>query len=481
MKTNNFKKLIMILGGFATINASYAQKTKPNVIFILADDLGYGDLSCYGQKQFSTPNIDRLATQGIRFTNHYAGNAVSAPSRCSLLTGLHSGHAQIRGNKELKEEGQLPLNANTYTIAKLMKQNGYATGAFGKWGLGYPGSSGDPNNQGFDEFYGYNCQRLAHRYYPSHLWHNQTKVILKENIETPDPKTYAPDLIHNKSLDFIRKNKDKAFFAYIPFIQPHAELKAPNDEILAQFEQKYKEKPFISRYEGANYGDKNFEIGRYSSQTKPRATFAAMVSRLDKYVGDIVDLLNELGIEDNTIIIFSSDNGPHKEGGADPNFFNSNGDFSGFKRDFTDGGIRVPMIIKWGNQIKKGRVSNHISAFWDILPTLADITNTAINQEIDGISFLATLQGKKQEQHEYLYWELKGQTAIRWEKWKAIKTNNNTQNNSIRLFNLDNDIEEKQDVADENPEIIKKMKNFFQKAHTPNSNFPLISKKNKKK
>ena len=319
-----------------------AAQQKPNVVFILADDLGYGDLSCYGQEKFETPNIDRIAQNGMRFTQCYSGTTVSAPSRSCLLTGMHSGHTYIRGNIELDPEGQYPLPENAYTFFHAFKDAGYKTAAFGKWGLGFIGSTGDPKKQGCDTFYGYNCQLLAHSYYPDHLWDNDQRVELKDNVlEVQYGKgTYSQDLIHGKALEFLDKmSADEPFFMWYPTIIPHAELIVPEDSIIKKFRGKFPEKP----YKGVEPGNPGFRKGGYCTQFYPHATFAAMVTRLDVYVGQIIDKLKEKGLYDNTIIIFASDNGPHMEGGADPDFFNSNGIYRGYKRDLYEGGIRVPV------------------------------------------------------------------------------------------------------------------------------------------
>lgn len=300
-----------------------------NVIYILADDLGYGDIGCYGQQKIKTPNIDRMAQEGMLFTQHYAGCTVSAPSRCSLMTGLHTGHSQIRGNMEIKPEGQQPMAADTYTLGKLMKSAGYTTGIFGKWGLGYPGSSSVPSNMGFDEFFGYNCQRQAHSYYPDHLWHNNDTVFLHEN-DNEGRQVYSQDLIHEQALKFIRDNKDKPFYAMLTYTLPHAELNLPHDSIYRMYENAFEEVP----YDG--------KMGYHPSE-KPYASFAAMVSRLDKYVGDVMAELKELGLDKNTIVIFTSDNGPHREGGANPDYFLSYGPLKGVKGMF----MKVVSVCRW--------------------------------------------------------------------------------------------------------------------------------------
>jgi arylsulfatase A len=446
-----------------------SQKQKPNIIYILADDLGYGDLSLTGQIKFPTPNIDKLSKDGIFFTQHYSGSTVCAPSRSSLMTGMHTGHTYIRGNREIQPEGQYPLDSSIVTVAELLQSEGYVTGAFGKWGLGYPSSEGDPNNQGFDEFYGFNCQRIGHNYYPYHLWHNQTKEILKGN-KGRKTDSYAPDNIHEKAITFLEKNKDTTFFMYYPSIIPHAELIAP-EEYMSKFRGKLLPE---KKYQGIDDGEQ-YKIGGYGSQKEPHTAFAAMVYLLDKQVGEIRKKLEELGIADNTLIIFTSDNGPHQEGGADPDYFNSNADLRGYKRDLYEGGIRVPMIAYWPNKIKANSTSNHISAFWDFLPTVCDITEIKTPQNIDGISFLPTLLGEKQEKHNYLYWEFLergGKQAVRFGDWKGIRLNmNNDAKAPIELYNLTSDIGEKNNVADENPEILEQIANIMDREHTYSKEF----------
>ncbi|GAA4291085.1 arylsulfatase [Aestuariibaculum suncheonense] len=447
------------------------ENPKPNIIYILADDLGYGDLSFTGQKMFSTPNIDKLAKDGMFFTQHYSGSTVCAPSRSTLLTGLHTGHTFIRGNREIEPEGQVPLDSSVVTISKLLKAGGYTTGAFGKWGLGFPGSEGDPNNQGFDYFYGYNCQRLGHNYYPYHLWDNQKKETLKGNSGTKT-ETYAPQIIHQKALSFIEKNKNTPFFMYYPSIIPHAELIAP-EEYMRIFRDKLLPE---NHFEGVDNGEK-YKNGGYASQAESHAAFAAMITLLDKQVGEIRAKVEELGIADNTIIIFTSDNGPHTEGGADPDYFNSNSSFKGFKRDLYEGGIRVPMIAFWPNKIKPNTTSNHMSAFWDFLPTACDIAELDSPSNIDGISFLPELLGNTNEQkeHDHLYWEFHekgGKQAVRIGDWKGIRLNmKNDKNAAIELYNLSNDIGETNNVAEDYPEIVNKISVIMDKEHTLSKEF----------
>lgn len=420
-----------------------------NVIYILADDLGYGDVGCYGQKLVQTPNLDKMAAQGMLFTQHYAGCTVSAPSRASLMTGLHTGHTQIRGNKEVKPEGQTPMRADTYTLGKMFKSCGYATGVFGKWGLGFPGSTSDPNAMGFDEFYGYNCQRLAHTYYPEHLWHNQEKVFFKEN-ENNGRKVYSHDLIHQQAMSFIREHKEQPFFAMLTYTLPHAEINVPHDSIYQMYENRFEEMP------------SDLDSHYYFSE-KPFASFAAMVSRLDMYVGQVLDELRKLGLDKNTIVIFTSDNGPHKEGGANPKFFGSSGPFRGIKRDLYEGGIREPMIA-WGpGRIQEGIRTGHISAFWDVLPTFADLIGARLpDQPFDGISFLPTLLSKgNQTQHEYLYWEFHeqgGRQAIRKGDWKLIRQGiSKPEDTWLELYNVAKDIHEDYDVSHEYPDKVEEL------------------------
>ena len=460
------------------------KETKPNIVYILADDLGYGDLSINGQKHFSTPNIDRLAKGGMTFTNHYSGSTVCAPSRCALLTGMHTGHAQIRGHIEIEPEGQAPMQPGTTTIPILLKKSGYVSGMFGKWGLGYPGSASDPMKF-FDEFYGHNCQRYAHRYYPAYLWHNDKKVELDGNNWT-DTKTFAPDLIHENALKFIENNNSKKtgkpFFLYYTTTIPHAELIAPTDEILQKFQGKFDERP----YPGGNTKDltrapygPNMDIPAYCPQKSPKAVFAALITRLDKQVGEIIEKLKELGIYDNTIVIFTSDNGPHAEGGIHPDDFDGNGKWRGMKRDLYEGGIHVPMIVSWPGKVKPGTTSDHISAFWDMLPTFCEIAKVDAPENIDGISMLPVLLGKdsEQKQHDYLYWEFSevSSQAIRKGDWKAIK--NGVKGNpdaEIELYNLVEDPSEKMNVAPKHPEIVREMEVLFKQARVESKTFPLF-------
>ncbi|MCC5931436.1 MAG: arylsulfatase [Cyclobacteriaceae bacterium] len=473
---------LLIFVAFACQSAgtsNTADQKQPNVIYILADDLGYGDLGCYGQELIKTPRIDKMAREGMKFRQHYSGSAVCAPSRSSLMTGLHTGHTFIRGNKEIGEEGQQPLGDDVYTIAQLMKEAGYVTGAFGKWGLGMQNTTGSPLRKGFDEFFGYLCQRFAHRYYPEYLWHNDQKYPLKGNDWT-NKVTYAPDVIHEKSLDFIRNNKDKPFFLYIPFVAPHAEIIAPDDAFLEMYQGQFEEMPWgmkNSETENASndYGAENFYVAGYAPQSTPRSVFAAMISRLDAQVGEVLDLIKELGIDDNTLVIFTSDNGPHQAGGADPDFFNSNGPLKGYKRDLYEGGIRVPMIARWPGKIAEGSISQHPSVFYDLMPTLADITKYKLTRPVDGQSFLPSLLGHgNQNTHEYLYWEFHergGRQALRQGDWKLVRYNVLTENFTTELYNLSKDIAEENNLAEEQPEKVAELLGLMKNARTPSEIF----------
>jgi arylsulfatase A-like enzyme len=441
------------------------QSERPNIIYILADDLGYGDLSCYGQTHFSTPNIDRLAAEGMRFTQHYSGATVCAPSRSSLMTGMHTGHTPIRGNKEVKPEGQYPLPDSVLTLPKLLKQVGYVTGGFGKWGLGPPGSEGAPNNQGFDEFFGYNCQRLAHNYYPRHLWQNENKVLLIENEGTATG-AYAPELIHEQAMLFLEDNHHQPFFLYYPAVIPHAELVAPKP-YMDRFRNKYLPE---KQYQGYDQGPK-YREGPYGSQPESHAAFAAMIAHLDDRVGALLLKLDELGIAENTLVIFTSDNGPHLEGGADPDYFDSNGLLRGYKRDLYEGGIRVPMIARWPGKVKAGTTSDHVSAFWDVLPTLADIAGVPVAAAIDGLSFAPTLKGLPgQLEHEYLYWEFHekdGRRALRKGNWKLVQYQVGIpESTTTELFNLEDDPSESQDLVSAHPEVFNNLNQIMNQART---------------
>ncbi len=439
--------------------------TKPNVIYIIADDLGYGDLSAYGQTHFKTPNIDAIAKDGILFKQHYSAAPVCAPARGALMTGLHVGHGAVRGNSEVMPEGQQSMPANTFTLAHLFKKAGYATGAFGKWGLGSPGSASEPLKMGFDHFYGYNCQRQAHHYYPYFLWNDHQREMLWGNfgLETQD---YAPDLIQDQVLRFVEANKDRPFFMFYPLVQPHAEMLAP-EKYMAKYRGKFLPE---SSHQGID-GGPEFRKKEYCSQKEAHAAFAAMMETIDEDIGELMAKLTELGIADNTLVVFTSDNGPHQEGGHDPDYFNSAGGLRGHKRDLHEGGIRVPMIVKWPGKIPAGAVTDHVSAFQDVLPTMADVTGQPTPAGIDGISFLPTLlQKDTQRPHDYLYWEfheLDGRVAIRKGNWKGVRYRMAVDPNSpLELYDLTQDPSEKNNVAAGHPEVVRELDALLKSART---------------
>jgi arylsulfatase A len=448
--------------------AVYAEgKKKPNIVYILADDLGYAEVGCYGQKKIRTPNIDKLAAEGMRFTQHYSGNPVCAPSRCALMTGLHTGHTQVRGNKQVGGTegwklgstigGQWPIKADTVTVAKILKKAGYTTGAFGKWGLGRAGTTGDPNKQGFDHFYGYICQRQAHTYYPNHLWRDGKVEWIEANKDGKE-QVYSHDLIAAEALKFIKANKDRPFFLYVPFTIPHVALQVPQDS-LAEYKGKWPDPPYT--------GDKG-----YFPHPNPRACYAAMVTRMDHDVGRIMSLLKDLDLDENTLVIFTSDNGPTFNGGSDSAFFESAKPFRGLKASVYEGGIRVPYIARWPGRIEAGSTNDHISAFWDFLPTCCELIGEEPPSDIDGISMLPTLlgQNQKQKKHKYLYWELNGQQAVRMGRWKALRLK---PNRKIELYNLDEDIGESHNVASEHPDIVAEVAEIFRTGRTGSDVFPL--------
>jgi arylsulfatase len=474
--------------GLGLKSCGEANVRPPNIIFILADDLGYGELGSYGQTKIRTPNIDRLAAEGMRFTQHYSGSPVCAPSRAVLLTGLHTGHAYIRDNDEMSErgdvwhdlslEGQRPLPANTYTIGTMLQDAGYTTGAIGKWGLGGPGSSGEPNRQGFDHWYGYLCQRIAHGYYPPYLWRNTEKHVLEneyvyphqrlpEDADPSDPNSYEPysgtqysmDLMAQEALDFIRRNSEEPFFLYLPFPVPHVALQVP-EESLAEYDGAFPETPYI--------GDR-----AYLPHRTPHAAYAAMITRMDREIGRIRTLLEELGLDDKTLIIFTSDNGPTFNGGTDSEFFNSAGPLRGLKTQLYEGGIRVPLIAWWPQLVEAGSTSDHVSAFWDFLPTFAELVGTEVPTDVDGLSLLSTLFGRSDEQarHEYLYWEYHGRQAVRLGDWKGYRA---SVDSPIELYDLAADIGETRDVADLHPDVVARIAAIMQSGRTESELFPLV-------
>ena len=439
-----------------------AEGEKPNLVYLLLDDAGYGDLSCYGQQKFATPNMDRLAAEGLRFTQHYSGSTVCAPTRCCLMTGVHTGHSYVRGNREVRPEGQSPMPSDIVTLPRLLKQAGYTTGAFGKWGLGAPGSPSDPAHH-FDVFFGYNCQREAHTYYPKHLWNNFEKVPL-------DGQTHSADVIMSEALEFVRANQEKPFFLFLPVTIPHAAMHA-TEEYLAPFRKKF------PQFEN--------KVGRYANtETKnPIAAFAGMMTQVDAHLGQLMQLLDELNLDDRTLVMLSSDNGPHTEGGHDPKFFNSNGPLRGHKRDLYEGGVRAPLIARWSGKIAEGNESAMISAHWDMLPTFCELAGVAVPQLVDGVSLVPELTGQsdKQRQHEYLYWEFYeqgGKRAARFGDWKAVQLNVNKDRNApIELYFLPEDIGETNNVADDHPEVVARAIKIFADAHTPSEFWSFGSRK----
>ena len=443
---------------------------RPNIIFILADDLGYGELGCYGQQKIETPHIDQLAAAGLRFTQFYSGTSVCAPARSSFMTGQHTGHTPIRGNKSVAPEGQTPLPDSVITFANRFQQNGYATAAFGKWGLGFHQNSGDPNKKGFDRFYGYNCQSLAHDYFPLYLWDNHTRVDLSVN-KTSD-SVYSAALIHQQAIDYIRQAGDQPFFLYLPYTLPHGDVIGPQDELYRYYAKKFGEVPLS----GNQLKKRDHTV---NAEPLPHAQFAAMIGRLDRYVGEIVAAVKAKGLADNTLIIFTSDNGPHRENGGDPDFFNSNGALRGIKRDLYEGGIRVPFIAFWPGKIKPA-VTPMPAALWDMYPTLLELGQTTYPATaVDGMSLVPLLMGKKkQPQHPYLYWEFHendGRQALRVKNWKAVLLNvSKDPNPAVELYDLEKDPAESHNVAAEFPEQAKKMKELILKAHRYDPAWPLL-------
>jgi arylsulfatase A-like enzyme len=442
----------------ATTAASAADTaTKPNIVFILADDLGYGDLGCYGQKRIHTPNIDRLAKEGLRFTQCYAGSTVCAPSRCCLMTGKHTGHANVRGNKTV------PVTDTT--IADVLKKAGYHTALIGKWGLGEAGSIGVPNKRGFDFFFGYLNQVHAHNYYPDYLWRNQEKVTIAgnevKNGVAFKRARYSPDLFTEEVLGYLNKHKDGPFFLYLAYILPHANNEKGNAD--GNGMEVPSDKPYSNQ-----------------SWPQPQKNHAAMITHLDDAVGQVMKKLKDLGIDDNTIVFFSSDNGPHQEGGADPKFFQSAGPLRGLKRDLTEGGIRVPMIVRWKGVIKPGE-SDLPWAFWDVLPTAAELAGTTPPAGIDGLSVAPTLRGKgEQKKHDFLYWEFHergSQMAVRMGDWKAIRKQ---LGSALELYDLSKDFHEDNNLAAKHPDVIKKIEAYLKSARSESKEWPLIEKPMKK-
>lgn len=449
---------------------AHAGVKKPNIVFILADDLGYAELGCYGQKKIKTPRLDKMAAEGMRFTQFYCGNAVCAPSRCTLMTGKHPGHAIVRDNRSVTKDangkdGQFPLPEGTITMAQFLKSLGYVTGAMGKWGLGGPGTTGDVNKMGFDYFFGYHGQAHAHNHYPSFVYRNSEKVMLEGNTDGVTGKQYTHDLFEKEALEFIKKNKDRPFFLYLPVTVPHVALQVPEDS-LAEYKGLWDDPPYVK--------------GKgYLPQPHPHAAYAAMVTRLDRTVGRVLDLLKELAIDDNTLVIFTSDNGPTHDGvgGSDSIFFASAGVLRGFKGSLFEGGVRVPMIAYWRGRIRPGQTSDFIGANWDFYPTFSGLAGgDAAPKGTDGIDLMPTMLGRgEQKQHPYLYWEFNGyggQQAVRMGDWKAIRQTMHKGNLKLQLFNLKNDIGETKDVAAANPDIVRRIEAIMAESHTPSKDFP---------
>ena len=426
--------------GMLSVSSLHAQE-KPNIVFILADDMGIGDLGCYGQKLIKTPNLDRMAAEGLKLNNMYSGSALCAPARCSFITGLHAGHGFVRNNFPLKFEGNIPIPADSQTIPKLLKKAGYATACVGKWGLGYPGSWGDPLNQGFDHFYGYNCQRHAHDFYPEYLWRDNTKEPLPEGNSAETKKAYSHDLFTKENLKFIEENAGKRpFFAYMAYTIPHNPWNPP-------------------------------DLGQYADKDWPDAckAYAAMITRLDTDIGKILKLIKDKGIEKNTLVIFTSDNGPY--GKPIVKFFKSAGDYKGQKASLYEGGVREPFIACWPGTIKAGRTSDHLTILYDMLPTFAELAGVNLEKPTDGISIVPTLLGDgEQKKHKYLYWELGGAQAVRFADFKAVR-----KGSSFKLYNLKDDSGEKKDLAKSSPEVADQALKFINEAHTPSEIYPIKS------
>jgi arylsulfatase A-like enzyme len=419
--------------GLLSPGSACAAVDAPNVIFILADDLGYGDLGCFGQRLIRTPSLDLLAAEGMRFTQAYAGTTVCAPSRCTLMTGLHTGHCPIRGNKEIKPEGQEPMPTGTFTIAHLMKRAGYATGLIGKWGLGYPGSSSTPDKMGFDYFFGYNCQAKAHEYYPEYLWRNDAKVML-------GGKSYSHDLMAEDALAFVRRNRERPFFLYLAFTIPHQKLQVP-------------------------------DLGPYADEKWPDnlKKVAAMITRMDRDIGRLMALLKELNLDERTLVVFASDNGAVYR----DELFNHSGPLRGFKRDMYEGGLRSPSIARWPGRVKAGVVSEQVWAFWDVLPTLAELTAQTPPAGLDGVSILPALLEGKVVERPPLYFEFHERgfdQAARIGDWKAVRHGLKLP---VELYDLKGDLGERRDVAAGHPEVVKRFEDYFKDARTDSATWPI--------
>ncbi|MGI9458137.1 MAG: arylsulfatase [Aeoliella sp.] len=461
-------------------NCRADDSTPPNIVLIVADDLGYGELGCYGQKWIKTPRIDQLADEGIMLTQFYSGSPVCAPSRCVLMTGRHPGHAYIRDNGEDKNlqhlkvkygweyPGQRPIPNEEVTIAEMLKQRGYVTGAMGKWGLGHFGTSGDPNTQGFDLFFGYNCQWHAHNHYPRFLWRNAEKVQYPGNDgKSLKGKTFSQDEFTREALQFVRDHKNEPFFLYLPFAIPHLSIQGP-DESLAEYQGKIPEE--------------KYDHHGYLEHPSPRAGYAAMITHMDRDIGRIVDLIDDLELTDDTLFIFTSDNGPtyNRLGGSDSEFFNSAPGMRGMKGSVYEGGLRVPLVARWKGQIEPGTSSDILSAFWDLMPTLSEAAKATVPEEADGVSLLPTFTGTgKQAEREYLVWEFGGyggQQAIRKGDWKGVRQNTKKGKSKLELYNLRDDPAESNNVASEHPEVVKQLEHILETDRTESEIFPLFGK-----
>lgn len=466
MKRRAFLKLAgsgALLSMMPLRNAGGAPVDKPNIIFVLADDLGYGDLGCYGQEVIQTPHIDRMAAEGMRFTRHYAGSTVCAPSRACFLTGQHTGHVHVRGNGD----HQLRPSPQDRTVAEYLQEAGYHTAMIGKASTGCITTPEQPNAKGFDHFFGYLTHRGAHHYFPEKLYHNGQAIHYPEN-ERHEGSHYSHDLFLEDTMRYLEEHRDGPFFLHWSMQIPHASLYAPED--------------WMAKYRG-QFEEEPTEQGHYRSEEEPRTTFAAMVSRMDWEVGQLMDKLQELGIAENTLVLFSSDNGAMHEGGHDRFFFDSSGPLKGGKRDLYEGGIRVPLIAWWPGRIAAGAESDHVSAFWDFLPTACDVAGIEAPEGLDGLSYLPTLLDEQdaQEQHDHLYWEFheqNGKRAVRFGDWKAVQVRMAERPFAdIELYNLAEDLAEAHDVAQDHPEIVERARELMNTAHTPCAierfNFPL--------
>lgn len=445
------------------ISLNFSTEDPPNIIWIMADDLGYGDLGSYGQELIRTPRLDQMAQEGLRFTQFYAGHTVCAPTRSSLMTGRHTGHTRVRGNFSAATGDRVPLEPGDTTVAEILQNAGYKTGLIGKWGLGEPETTGIPNRKGFGYFYGFLNQARAHRYYPEWVWENREQVILEGN-QDGRREQYIHDLQMDRAYDFISDSADDSFFLYLALQIPHAELLVPEDAL-----EDYLDEDGNSIFEETPFPD-----GRhYSPQSMPNATYAAMVSRMDRDVGRLLDLLKELEINENTIVFFTSDNGPHAEGGNDPEYFNSNGPLRGIKRDLYEGGIRVPMIVWMPGTVPSGEVSDQVWTMWDFLPTVSELAGSGSPAGIDGISMVNALLNKPVGEERPLYWEFHGsefKQAVRLNNWKAVR---NGVDQPIELYDLSMDIGETNNLSEQHPDLIAHVDSLFKSARTANKHFPV--------